>query len=65
MPQSDLSREPPCGYDCRNVMRTEKTYSYLNGEEWWLVHRRAIWSEIKEVVPLINVEKFRTKDGKE
>lgn len=46
-------------------MRTEKTYSYLNGEEWWLVHRRAIWSEIKEVVPLINVEKFRTKDGKE
>ena len=46
-------------------MRTERTYSYLNGEEWWLVHRRAIWSEIKEVVPLINAEKFRTKDGKD
>jgi hypothetical protein len=46
-------------------MRIEKSYSHLNGEEWLLVHRRAIWNEIKGVISLIDAEKCRTKHSKE
>jgi hypothetical protein len=46
-------------------MRIEKTYSHLNGEEWLLVHRRAIWAEIKEVVSRIDAEKCRNKSKKD
>jgi len=46
-------------------MRIEKTYSHLNGEEWLLVHRPAIWREIKQVVGVIDAERCRTKRSKE
>ena len=38
---------------------------HLNGEEWLLVHRPAIWDAIKQVITRIDAEKCRTKQSKE
>jgi hypothetical protein len=40
-------------------------YSHLNGLEFLLVHKRALWKEIQEVIHQADVSKFQTKISKE
>jgi len=46
-------------------MKIAETYSHLNGLEFLLVHRSALWNEIIHVIRLINAESCRTKVSKE
>ena len=40
-------------------------YSHLNGYEWLLVHRPAIWDEIEDVIGGIDADRCRTKISQE
>lgn len=45
-------------------MRIMEIYSHLNGQEHILVHKRAIWEEIEEVIDRVDAEQCRTKVSK-
>lgn len=46
-------------------MRIVETYSHLNGLEFLLVHKPALWEEIQDVIATVDAEKCRTKVSKE
>ncbi len=46
-------------------MRIAARYSHLNGEEYMLVHRKALWDEIQEVIEEVDAAACRTKISKE
>ena len=46
-------------------MRIAETYSHLNGLEFLLVHKRALWKEIQSVISDVDANKCRTKVSKE
>lgn len=46
-------------------MRIVETYSHLNGEEYLLVHRPEIYSEIREAVAAVDAPAHRTKKSLE
>lgn len=46
-------------------MRIAETYSHLNGLEFLLVHKEALWREIQAVVTAVDANTCRTKISKE
>lgn len=42
-------------------MKIANTYSHLNGLEYLLVHKRALWEEIQAVIAAVDANKCRTK----
>lgn len=46
-------------------MRIVETYSHLNGEEYMLVHHRAEYREIKEVIEAVDATRHKTKVSEE
>jgi hypothetical protein len=46
-------------------VRIAEVYSHLNGQEFLLVHKPALWKEIKEVIKAVDAEKCKTKISKE
>ena len=46
-------------------MKIAETYSHLNGLEFLLVHKPALWNEIKAVIFAVDANKCRTKVSKE
>jgi len=46
-------------------MQIIETYSHLNGLEFLLVHKPALWKEIRNVISAVDASKCRTKVSKE
>ena len=46
-------------------MQIKARYSHLNGEEYLLVHRKALWDEVQDVVASVDASACRTKISKE
>lgn len=46
-------------------MRIVQTYSHLNGLEYLLVHNKALWKQVQEVVQTVDANVCRTKVSKE
>jgi hypothetical protein len=46
-------------------MKIVKTYSHLNGEEFLIVHKNALYDEIKMAIAGVDASKFRIKQSKE
>lgn len=46
-------------------MKISETYSHLNGLEFLLVHKPALWQEIQSVIVEVNASECRTKASKE
>ncbi len=46
-------------------MRVDAVYSYLNGREFLLVHKPALWRELEQVVAAVDASACRTKRSKE
>lgn len=46
-------------------MRIVETYSHLNGLEFLLVHKPALWQEIQDIVAGVDASQLRTKVSKE
>jgi predicted patatin/cPLA2 family phospholipase len=46
-------------------MKIAKVYSHLNGLEYLLVHKNALWKEIQEVIRAVDARACRTKISKE
>jgi len=46
-------------------MRIAQTYSHLNGLEFLLVHKPALWEEIEDVIRAVKANGCRTKVSKE
>jgi hypothetical protein len=46
-------------------MRIAKKHSHLNGEEWLLVHEKAAYQEILDVIQQVDAEQCRTKVSQE
>lgn len=46
-------------------MKIVETYSHLNGLEFLIVHKPALWEEIQTVITDVNAEKCKTKVSKE
>ncbi len=46
-------------------MKIAETYSHLNGLEFLLVHKPALWQEIQSVITSVDANKCRTKVSKE
>ncbi len=46
-------------------MRIAKTFSHMNGEEYLIVHHKALYQEIKDVIADIDAEACKTKISKE
>lgn len=46
-------------------MKIVETYSHLNGLEFLLVHKSALWEEIQNVIAEVDAEECRTKVSKE
>ncbi len=46
-------------------MKIAETYSHLNGLEFLLVHKRALWREIGEVIAAVDAAKCRIKVSQE
>ena len=54
------------GYHGRKVLlKILETYSHLNGLEFLLVHRKALWEDVQDVIESIDAKKCRTKISKE
>lgn len=54
------------GYHGRKVLlKILETYSHLNGLEFLLVHKKALWEDIQSVIESVDAEKCRTKISKE
>ena len=46
-------------------MQIKARYSHLNGEEYLLVHRRALWEEVQDVIAAVDASACRTKVSRE
>lgn len=46
-------------------MRIVEKYSHLNGLEFLMVHKPALWQEIQDVIAGVDATRFRTKVSKE
>ena len=46
-------------------MKIAKKYSHLNGEEYLIVHHKSLYNEIKDVIRVVNADKYKTKISKE
>lgn len=46
-------------------MKIAETYSHLNGLEFLLVHKPALWKEIEDVIASVDANRCRTKVSKE
>jgi len=46
-------------------MRIVEHYSHLNGLEYLLVHKPALWQEIQDVISSVDATQFKTKISKE
>lgn len=46
-------------------MKIAETYSHLNGLEFLLVHKAALWAEIQAVIADVNADECKTKVSKE
>lgn len=46
-------------------MKIVQTYSHLNGLEYLLVHKKKLWTEVREVIQLVDGEACKTKVSKE
>lgn len=46
-------------------MNISQTYSHLNGIEFLIVHKPALWDEVKEVIACVDAQKCKTKVSKE
>jgi len=46
-------------------MKIIETYSHLNGLEYLLVHKPALWKEIQKVISCVDAEKCKTKVSNE
>ena len=46
-------------------MRIGATYSHLNGEEYLIVHHKAIWQEVADVIAAVDAAACRTKVSRE
>lgn len=46
-------------------MKIKEIYSHLNGLEFLLVHKKALWKEIQEVIKAVDASTCRTKISKE
>ncbi|MEP0766148.1 MAG: restriction endonuclease [Fimbriimonadia bacterium] len=46
-------------------MKIAETYSHLNGLEFLLVHKPALWREIQDVIAVVDAGECRTKVSKE
>lgn len=46
-------------------MRIVEKYSHLNGEEYLIVHKRALYDEILAVIDQVDANNYRTKESKE
>lgn len=46
-------------------MKIAETYSHLNGLEFLIVHKPALWKEIQEVIASVDASQCRTKVSKE
>ncbi len=46
-------------------MKIAQIHSHLNGHEWLLVHKPAIWREIESTIKAVNALKLKTKRSKE
>lgn len=46
-------------------MKIIETYSHLNGLEYLLVHKPAVWKEIQKVISCVDAEKCKTKVSNE
>ncbi len=42
-------------------MKIKKVYSHLNGLEFLLVHHRALWEEVQEVISAVDADECKTK----
>ena len=46
-------------------MKIAETYSHLNGLEFLIVHKPALWKEIQDVIAAVDARKCKTKVSKE
>lgn len=46
-------------------MRIVERYSHLNGLEYLMVHKPALWDEIRQVIENVDATRFKTKVSKE
>jgi len=46
-------------------MKIRQVYSHLNGLEFLMVHKLALWEEIREVIACVDARKCKTKTSKE
>ena len=46
-------------------MRIVEHYSHLNGLEYLMVHKPALWDEIQQVIANVDATQFKTKISKE
>ena len=46
-------------------MRIMEHYSHLNGLEYLMVHKPALWDEIRKVIANVDATQFKTKVSKE
>ena len=46
-------------------MRIGARYSHLNGEEYLIVHKPALWQEVQDVISSVDAEACKTKVSKE
>jgi hypothetical protein len=46
-------------------MKIVQTYSHLNGLEYLLVHKKALWTEVQRVIQLVDGNACKTKVSKE
>lgn len=46
-------------------MKIARTYSHLNGEEYFIVHHKKLYQEIKDVIKSVDANQFKTKISKE
>lgn len=46
-------------------MKITRTYSHLNGLEYLLVHNKALWNEVRQVIQSVDAKVCRTKVSKE
>lgn len=46
-------------------MKIESAYSHLNGLEWLLVHEKAIWREVQQIIRSVDASRYKTKVSRE
>ena len=46
-------------------MKIVKKYSHLNGEEYLIVHKLALYEEIQDAIATVDASRFKTKVSKE